>query len=398
MKKLIICLLILIIGLNQRSFAQIFRGAASGEIYITNSLFFTDTIGQINWGLFHSYDNGKHLSCHYHSPINTLRLIGDPIPGKIYGCIGDTMWISDNYGVSWSNFLTDIPVTCSILVGGNGAGELYLEDKSFKIYKSSNYGQTLIQVNDSLTLLALYDVGAKSGTLFARNFHPQSYDPSIRISHDYGQTFSIQKIDTGFMSISRGTQDKELYLVNQTSDTSEHYQIYQSFDEGMTLVPRTKVTIPVSWRFSCSAGRSPGSFYVLRSKYDGYSTYTCIDYSSDSAKTFTSTCYYLHDLLSINDLQLTASPLLLQNTPNPFKYQTTINFYLPDNGQVKLVIYDIYGRQIKNLINSKLKRGNNSIQWYGTNDSGVEVPSGIYIYSLMVGDVLINTKKMILNR
>ena len=49
-------------------------------------------------------------------------------------------------------------------------------------------------------------------------------------------------------------------------------------------------------------------------------------------------------------------------------------------------IYDMMGRKIKTLINSFQKSGDNSVQWDATNNLGNKVPSGVYLYSIKVGD------------
>jgi hypothetical protein len=81
---------------------------------------------------------------------------------------------------------------------------------------------------------------------------------------------------------------------------------------------------------------------------------------------------------------------LSQNYPNPFNPVTTINYELPASGFVKLVIYDILGREIKVLINEKQSIGKYKVEFDGTN-----FPSGVYFYRLESGD-FVSTKKMVL--
>lgn len=71
---------------------------------------------------------------------------------------------------------------------------------------------------------------------------------------------------------------------------------------------------------------------------------------------------------------------LYQNYPNPFNPSTNIKLDVPaGNGQVfvKLSIYDILGREIKNLISANYKPGSYEVQWNAEN-----FPSGIYFYKL----------------
>jgi hypothetical protein len=400
MKKVIFFfgLFILLFFRTQNSYAQISRGAGDGELYITTSLFYMDSTNTEHWGLFHSIDNGKHLSLQYNSSKNGFISIGDPIAGKVYGCHGDTMWLSDNYGISWNKFHINVPGTSVISVGGNTPGEIYIEEE-FKVFSSLDYGQTLTQVNDSLNYLQLDDVGVHSGTVYANNYSPQSYGPSIRISHDFGHTFSVQPLDSGFIALSRGAVDNELYLIRRNFDSIYHYQIFQSFNEGKTLIRRGTITTPfVGWLIYFTGGRNPGTFYAMRYTFDGISGKVCIDYSSDSAKTFTTNCYYLTNLLSINEMQSNQLSILSQNVPNPFIGKTSIKIDIKSNDLVNLRIYNLNGQQIRQLCNSKMQQGVHILLWDGKNDEGSDVSPGVYFYSLKVGNNTQETKRMILMR
>ena len=73
---------------------------------------------------------------------------------------------------------------------------------------------------------------------------------------------------------------------------------------------------------------------------------------------------------------------LSQNYPNPFNPSTTIKFGLPDEGKVKLVIYNVLGQKVRELINESRPAGYQTAVWNGKNDLGQEVASGLYIYCL----------------
>jgi len=382
---------------NIRSIAQISRGANNGEIYITVPLFYVDSTNAQHWGLFYSNDNGNHLSLQYNSTHDHFFAIGDSVSGKVFGCLNDSMWMSNDFGVTWSEYPTNLSFPSSLTAGGNTPGELYLEDNQFNIFSSMDYGQTFIQVNDSMTYFQLWDVGVHSGTVYAVDYFPQSYDPCIRISHNYGHTFSIQQLDSGFYDISRGAIDNELYLIRRNDDTVSHYHIFQSFNEGASLIPRGTITIPYpEWQAIFTGGRIAGTFYASRYTFDGYSGYICIDYSSDSAKTFSTNCYYLADLLtSTNSITVNPSSTLSQNAPNPFINQTSIKIDIKQDDEVNLTIYDVNGQMVKHFINSKMVHGEYCISWDGKNDAGIFVSPGVYFCFLKVGNNLKETKKMV---
>ncbi len=83
-----------------------------------------------------------------------------------------------------------------------------------------------------------------------------------------------------------------------------------------------------------------------------------------------------------------AAPLaLLGNTPNPFNPATELSFEVPSGGgEVTLAIYGLDGRRARQLVAAELTAGEHSVTWYGRDDSGRKLPSGVYFASLRSGD------------
>jgi hypothetical protein len=73
---------------------------------------------------------------------------------------------------------------------------------------------------------------------------------------------------------------------------------------------------------------------------------------------------------------------LEQNYPNPFNPTTNIKYSIPNDGLVKLKIYDLLGREVKQLVNSVQTAGYYTSEWDGTNNNGMKTASGIYFYRL----------------
>ncbi len=92
--------------------------------------------------------------------------------------------------------------------------------------------------------------------------------------------------------------------------------------------------------------------------------------------------------------------MLSQNHPNPFNPSTTIDFELPGNRggthRVYLTIHSIRGRRVRTLIDSELASGRHTTTWNGRDDGGGEIPSGIYLYTLEVGDRRLIRKMIVL--
>lgn len=77
----------------------------------------------------------------------------------------------------------------------------------------------------------------------------------------------------------------------------------------------------------------------------------------------------------------------LTNYPNPFNPLTEIKFSLPENGYVKLRVFDILGREVGVLVDNQLEAGVHSFAFDAANLS-----SGIYLYRLEVANKVITNK------
>jgi aminopeptidase N len=81
--------------------------------------------------------------------------------------------------------------------------------------------------------------------------------------------------------------------------------------------------------------------------------------------------------------QLPESVELINIYPNPFNGATSILFNIEGNSQeIRLSIYDIQGRQIRNLSSNYLSPDQYLRQWDGRDDGGLNVSSGIYLVRL----------------
>ena len=70
----------------------------------------------------------------------------------------------------------------------------------------------------------------------------------------------------------------------------------------------------------------------------------------------------------------------LKSYPNPFRERLNIEYNLAENSDVRIIIYDIYGKLINTLVNEKQQAGDYSVQWNA--DSS---PQGEYIIKIQAG-------------
>ena len=72
---------------------------------------------------------------------------------------------------------------------------------------------------------------------------------------------------------------------------------------------------------------------------------------------------------------------LESNYPNPFNPETTIPFALPEASEVRLVVYDVTGRQVALLVEGQLSAGHHTVAFRGDH-----LASGVYLVRMQAGD------------
>ncbi len=85
----------------------------------------------------------------------------------------------------------------------------------------------------------------------------------------------------------------------------------------------------------------------------------------------------------VDQTQLPKEFGLRQNYPNPFNPTTVIEYALPKASEVKIQIYNILGQKVRNLVDERQDPGYKMIHWDGTDDSGKEISSGVYLYRIV---------------
>ena len=94
------------------------------------------------------------------------------------------------------------------------------------------------------------------------------------------------------------------------------------------------------------------------------------------------------------EIALPKSYNLTQNYPNPFNPVTKIDYDLPFDSKVALILYDMLGREIKNIVNENQKAG-----YYTVVVNAHNLSSGTYFHRFIAnssGKNIIITKKMVL--
>jgi hypothetical protein len=91
-------------------------------------------------------------------------------------------------------------------------------------------------------------------------------------------------------------------------------------------------------------------------------------------------------------LQVPRDYALRQNFPNPFNPSTTIRYTIPADGLVRLIVYDMLGREIYRLVDAEQRAGAYSAEFNATG-----MASGAYLCTLQAGK-FVETIRMLLVR
>jgi len=237
---------------------------------------------------------------------------------------------STNYGDNWTLINQDIP-------SWNIAYSIYADDNlvfcgtALGIYKSTNYGTNwnlIPEINSNIGLFGFASVGTKNIFISAWNY-------GVYVSNDYGQTFT-QKNEGLLNYRSTALYKFGDYLFLGTNPNYIPCEIYRRPLSEVVAVKNTSSEIPDSYKLS-------------------------------------------------------------QNYPNPFNPSTIVKFSIPlchscgSRNPVRLIVYDILGKEVATLVNEKLQAGT-----YEVNFDGNNLSTGIYFYSLEVDGKRIDTKKLML--
>lgn len=88
---------------------------------------------------------------------------------------------------------------------------------------------------------------------------------------------------------------------------------------------------------------------------------------------------------------------LEQNFPNPFNNTTIITWEQDTSAKVIIVIYDILGKEVINLLKTVMPAGKHFITWNSKNRKGVRVTAGTYILKAQIGNYCRSIKLVVIN-
>jgi hypothetical protein len=177
------------------------------------------------------------------------------------------------------------------------------------------------------------------------------------------------------------------------SRLGDTYIIRASADTNGVIVPNGDVSVlhgtSKAFSFVPESGWKVDSVVVDGRRVDSLRSYTFQNVTSDHSirVSFGRTTEAMDSRETVPDRYT-----LSQNYPNPFNPQTVISCQVPVASDVRLVVYDVLGREVAVLMNEKKDPGTYEVTFDASGFS-----SGVYLYRLNAG-TFVETKKLLIVR
>lgn len=283
---------------------------------------------------------------------NTGFAYGDPVSARW------SLWKTTNGGANWDSTGLYLPQAGSE-AGWNNALEImgtniWFGTNNTRVYRSTNFGATWSfgattgQANSYSLAFNYLCLGLVGGTILQR-------------TTDCGALTTLTALGTGNITGIAGAGPRFWY----TRGTNIYFSS-NSGDNWSSAYTGTAnlLDIDVSTPNCCAVGWAVGA----------NGTIVGLGFTG----------------IANNHNQIPSEYMLMQNYPNPFNPSTMITFQIPKSGNVKLVVYDLLGREVKTLLNEFKPVGTYDVSFDAANLS-----SGVYFYKLESGSFT-DSKKMLL--
>lgn len=313
-----------------------------------------------SWEVVKQQSGGKFNSVHFVDN-NTGILVGDPVGGRW------SIWKTVNGGVNWDSTGCYLPqngnekgFTNSLWAAGNN---IWFGTDNFRIYNTNNYAsswqvQSTGPEKNSVSLWFDYDynIGLTGNVNLLRTLNS-------------GSTWNVESLP--------GTGN----IVSVTGSAHSRFNWAIRADNKIYLDPHNSTT----WELDYTAPNGNYTFITIeRNGFFSGAVFALRDNGGISRTTFLSIG------INIISTNIPKNFKLEQNYPNPFNPVTKIRFEIPESGNVKLIIFDITGKEVATLVNGKMEPG-----IFEADLNASKLNSGVYFYRLSTENFS-ETKKMIL--
>ncbi len=321
--------------------------------------------------------------------------------GNMYaGTINNGVFISTNNGVNWTQTTLNNKTVRALLYN---AGYVYAGTTANGIYISTNNGTTWGQT--AINNQNIYSLAASGSNIFAGSGSNNGVYISTNNGANWTQTSLINQTVTTICANGSNIYAGTLYGVYRTTNNGNNWSLVGLDDKSVySIVVNGSSIIAGTDAFGVYLSTNNGVNWTQ--KNEGIITsdiiYTLMTANNYIFAGLWGTSIWRRPvselITSVKNLstELPSEYKLYQNYPNPFNSMTNVKWQMLNAGNVKIVLYDITGREIATLVNEKQELGLYEI----TFDAG-NLPSGVYIYRMQIENSdrteynFIATKKMV---
>ncbi|BDQ04002.1 YCF48-related protein [Ignavibacterium sp.] len=358
----------------------------SGWILSSVGEIFKTTDGGSNW--IRQISDSSYLA------LNKLFIVDE----NIGYAVGQKILKTTNSGNDWTNIYEDgkIYYTCFFLDSAKGL----VAGQYGKILITTNGGNNFITINDSggSPLVSMFFVNENVGFIGGLGTLLKTTDGgfnwiNIQVSDNYINGIFFWDASNGCIvsmdKIYKTNDGGHTWVNTYTDSISDWFMDIEFMDE--------QVGIAVSTGGNILTSNDGGTSWIANKYVTNNLSAMCSSQDSlvwicgPGGKILFSTINQITSVEKDSINYNLSSYKLFQNYPNPFNPRTTITYEINTAGFVKLIIYDLLGREIKTLINEEKMPGKHSIDFISDNLS-----SGVYFYQLRFNNYIENRKMMLL--
>lgn len=338
------------------------KNSKINAVAVKDSVIFAGTMAV---GIYRSTNNGKKWS-QVNEGLTSLDVVGLAVSDSnlFAGVTGGGVFKSTNNGDNWSKVGSQVTGLWNTFALAAIDTNLFAGTLGPGVYRSGDNGSNWTLVNNGLTNTGISALTASDSNLFAG-----TYGGGVFLTTDLGANWVSRGL-TDYYIIALAASGTNLFANTLKANTNTiEYYIFVSTDNGETW---TKVDSSASNKSILSLAANSSNLYAgsgMGVVYQPVSKITSVKNPEATLPT------------AFN---------LYQNYPNPFNPSTTIIYEIPNESKVKLVIYNILGKKVAELVNDFQKPGKYSVKW---NAKGFA--SGVYIYQIKSNEFT-QSKKLLL--
>jgi hypothetical protein len=255
-------------------------------------------------------------------------------------------------------------------------------DKNYIIARVSEYGE---KINRILTRTNLIEAGSFTIPGNWRNFTLEdkymyvTYRDSVVI-FDVSSILDQERLSRIQVDVPVSWIDSYPYHTSAGQIDENLMYVYTTYGFAIYNISNPSIPVQTNYMYGINGSiiRHNGAVYLVNTSVNLDNPYSGINkidlvVGIDGHNPVTPVSHYLY-----------------QNFPNPFNPVTSINFTIPKQEKVELIVYDVLGRKVIGLLDRVMTAGIHQIDFNGNN-----LASGLYFYTIRAGNFK-DIKKMIL--